>query len=51
MSRLELVRTEIDEILLCQPNVKIRRDGYVHLYGVAQNCTLLAIKRGLNIEL
>ena len=51
MSRLEMVRTEVDEILLCQPNVKERRDGYVHLYGVAQNCTLLAIKRGLDIEL
>lgn len=51
MNRLEMVRTEVDEILLCQPNVKIRRDGYVHLYGVSQYCTLIAIERGLNIEL
>jgi uncharacterized protein len=51
MNRLQLVRAEIDEMLLTQPNVQARRDGYVHLYGVAQNCALLAIKRGLDIEL
>ncbi len=51
MNRLELVRNEVDEILLCQPNLNMRKDGYIHLYGVAQNCTLLAIKRGLDIEL
>ena len=51
MNRLQLVRAEIDELLLTQPNVQARRDGYVHLYGVAQNCALLAIKRGLDIEL
>ena len=51
MDRLELVRKEIDEILLNQPDVELRRRGYVHLYGVAQNCSILAIKRGLDIEL
>jgi len=51
MSRLQIIRAEVDEILLNQPNVKIRRDGYVHLYGVSQNCAILAIKRGLDIEL
>ena len=51
MNRLELVRTEIDTILLNQENVNVRPDGYIHLYGVAQNCSLLAIKRGLNVEL
>lgn len=51
MNRLELVRIEIDSILLNQENVNVRPEGYIHLYGVAQNCSLLAIKRGLNIEL
>ena len=51
MDRLELVRKEIDEILLNQPDVELRRRGYVHLYGVAQSCSILAIKRGLDIEL
>jgi len=51
MNRLEQVRNEIDAILLQQENEQERRDGYVHLYGVAQNCSLLAIKRGLDVEI
>jgi uncharacterized protein len=51
MNRLELVRTEIDTILLNQENVHVRPEGYLHLFGVAQNCSILAYKRGLNIEL
>ena len=51
MDRLELVRKEIDEILLNQPDVDLRRRGYIHLYGVAQYCSILAIKRRLDIEL
>ncbi|MEI7503104.1 MAG: HD domain-containing protein [Paludibacter sp.] len=51
MNRIELVRTEIDLILQHQPDIDERRNGFVHLYGVTQNCTLLAIKRGLNVEL
>jgi len=51
MDRLESVRKEIDALLLNQPDLELRRTGYVHLYGVAQNCSILAIKRGLNIEL
>ena len=51
MNRLELVRIEMDNVLLNQENVNVRPEGYIHLYGVAQNCTLLAIKRGLDVEL
>jgi len=51
MNRIEIVRTEIDTILLQQPDIDERRNGFVHLYGVTQNCTLLAIKRGLDTEL
>jgi len=51
MNRLELVRNEIDTILLNQNNIEERRNGYVHLYGVAQCCSILAIKRGLDVEL
>ena len=51
MNRLESVRNEIDIILLNQENIDIRPEGYIHLYGVAQNCALLAIKRGLDVEL
>ena len=51
MNRLELIKNELDAILLNQENVNVRPDGYIHLYGVAQNCCLLAIKRKLNVEL
>ncbi|MDD5183905.1 MAG: HD domain-containing protein [Paludibacter sp.] len=50
-NRIELIRQEVNTILLNQPDTEQRREGYVHLYGVAQNCTLLAIRRGLDIEL
>jgi len=51
MNRLELVRIEVDTILLNQENVNVRPEGYIHLYGVAQNCSMLAIKRGLDVEI
>lgn len=51
MNRLELVRHEMDTILLNQKDADLQRDGFVHLYGVAQNCSILAIKKGLDIEL
>ena len=51
MNRLELVRNEIDTILSNQSNLEQRRNGYVHLYGVAQFCSFLAIKRRLNVEI
>ena len=51
MNRLELVRTEVDAVLLNQENVNVRPEGYIHLYGVAQICTMLAIKRRLDVEL
>jgi len=51
MERLELVRNEVNAILLNQPDLNVRINGYIHLYGVAQNCSLLAIKRGLDIEI
>ena len=51
MTRLELVRKEVDTILLNQTDMEVRRHGYIHLYGVADNCMLLAMKRGLDIEL
>jgi uncharacterized protein len=51
MNRVELVRQVIDEVLRQQPDVQERRCGFVHLYGVAQACALLALKRGLDAEL
>lgn len=51
MNRIELVRQQVDEILFGMPDAEERRCGYVHLYGVAQACAILAKKRGENSEL
>jgi len=51
MDRTERVRQVVDEILRGQPDEEERRCGFVHLYGVAQACALLALKRGLDAEL
>lgn len=51
MNRIETVRKAIDEILLSMADAGERRSAYVHLYGVAQSCALLALRRGQNVEL
>ncbi|PJI07286.1 MULTISPECIES: HD domain-containing protein [Clostridium] len=51
MNRIEILRQYIDNILLNMSDVKERRCAYVHLYGVAQSCALIALKRGENAEL
>ncbi|OGO23088.1 MAG: metal-dependent phosphohydrolase [Chloroflexi bacterium RBG_16_51_9] len=51
MNRIEILRKYIDEVLLNMTDVKERRAAYVHLYGVAQLCALIALKRGENVEL
>lgn len=51
MSRIEILRQYIDNILLNMSDVEERRCAYVHLYGVAQYCALIALKRGENVEL
>ena len=51
MNRTERVRQVVDEILWGQPDVMERRAGFIHLYGVSQACALLALVRGLDVEL
>jgi uncharacterized protein len=51
MDRIERVRQVVDEVLRAQPDEEERRAGFVHLYGVAQACAQLALKRGLDVEL
>jgi HD superfamily phosphodiesterase len=51
MSRIEVLRKHIDEVLLDMTDAVERRCAYVHLYGVAQSCALIALKRGENVEL
>ena len=51
MDRIESVRQHVDKIVLNMTNHEERRCAYLHLYGVAQACALLSIKRGENSEL
>lgn len=51
MNRIEILRKYIDEVLLNMKEVEERRHAYVHLYGVAQACALIALKRGEDAEL
>jgi uncharacterized protein len=49
--RTDQVREAMDEVLWAQPDQEVRRAGFIHLYGVAEFCALLALKRGLNAEI
>ena len=50
INRLEKLRSEIDRlIMIYQPHNS--RYFINHLYGVSEYCSLLALKRGLNMEL
>lgn len=51
MNRIEVLRRYIDKILLNIGDDDERRDAYLHLYGVAQACALISLKRGENTEL
>lgn len=51
MNRIEIVREYVDDMLLRMTDAEERRCGYVHLYGVAQACAMIAMKRGVDQEL
>ncbi len=51
MDRIEAVRKTVDKILLNMKDAEDRRCAYLHIYGVAQACALLALKRNENTEL
>ena len=49
-NRLEILRNEIDKIIFNEKSDHIRMH-ISHMYGAARFCTLLAMKRNLNVEL
>lgn len=49
--RIEKVRAYVDQTLLQMTDAVERRCAYVHLYGVAQACALIARKRNEHVEL
>ncbi|MCL2521285.1 MAG: HD domain-containing protein [Erysipelotrichales bacterium] len=50
-NRVEILRNYIDEILLNMSDTQNRRCAYLHLYGVAQACALIALRRDEDVEL
>ena len=50
-NRIEKVRAYVDDTLLHMTDDVERRCAYVHLYGVAQACAMIAQKRKENVEL
>lgn len=50
-SRIEKIRAYVDNVLLHMTDTFERRCAYVHLYGVAQACAMIAQKRAENVEL
>ena len=51
MERILKVRDYIDHFLDIIPSVEERKAAIIHTYGVAQLCTMIALKRGLDPEL
>lgn len=51
MNRIEAVRKYIDDILLHMQDTEERRCAYIHLYGVAQACAMISLKRKCDTEL
>ena len=49
--RIEAVRETVSALLEQVPDEALRASGYVHMFGVAQACVLLAMKRGEDVEL
>ena len=51
MDRIEQVREYVDRVLAQIADASEKRCGYVHLYGVAQACAMIAMKRKEHVEL
>lgn len=49
--RIEQVRAYVDQALFSMTDPAERRCAYVHLYGVAQGCAMIAQKRKEDVEL
>ena len=51
MSRLKVLRAYVDQELDKMENVDKRNSAFVHLYGVSLAATMIAKKRGLDVEI
>jgi hypothetical protein len=50
-NRVDSVREYVNNIFDCIENAEDKRAAYIHSYGVSHCCALLAVKRGLDLEL
>jgi HD superfamily phosphodiesterase len=51
MNRIEKVREYVDNVIQNVKDPFEKRCAYLHLYGVSQACTMIALKRNENVEL
>ena len=51
VDRIEKVREYVDDVILHMTDSVERRCAYLHIYGVAQACAMIAKKRKANVEL
>ncbi len=51
MDRILMVRQYVDRMIHNIASEEERSNAYIHTYGVAQCCSMIAVKRGLNPEL
>lgn len=49
--RIGKVREYVDGVIGRIPDREMRKEAFVHLYGVSQACGLIAMKRGEDVEL
>ena len=50
MQKLDIAKSYVDKVLSEAPE-SVRKDAYIHLYGVSLLCALLAHKRGVDPEI
>ncbi len=46
LTRVDIVRKDLDKLIMGFDDPEVQREAYVHLYGVGQACALIAFKRG-----
>lgn len=51
MTRIETVTEYVNSVFMTIPSETARKDAFIHTYGVAQSCALIAARRGLNTEI
>ena len=51
MNRISMIKQYVDKIIENIASTEDRKDAYIHTYGVAQCCSIIAGRVGLNTEL